>query len=64
MTVSEMARQTNLGNFDIIKYLKQNNLAAKKILQFDKPQQPVQQYDVVTQKFERPAAVYSNKQWS
>lgn len=65
MTVSELARAVNNGNYQVMKYLKEQNLTAKKILQLDyKPKQPVQQYNVVTQTFERPPAEYSNKQWN
>jgi hypothetical protein len=64
MTVSKLARAIDNTNHAVAYYLKSKGLEAKRHHQYDKPQQAVQQYDVVKQKFERPPAVYSNPQWN
>jgi hypothetical protein len=67
MTISEMARAIDNTNYSIYRYLTEKKLIPKKQHLVDKSNRPVrsvQQYDVVTQKFERPAAVYSNPNWN
>lgn len=63
MTVSELARAVNNSWYAVGKYLKENKLKAKKVVvEYVKPVLPV--YDVVRQKFQRPPAIYTNKQFN
>lgn len=60
LTLTELAKAVNNTIHAVSKHLKNNNLKAKKVFVKDIPQVKTT-YDVVTQSFERPPAVYSNK---
>lgn len=63
LTVTELARAINNSWYAVGKVLKAENLKAKKVVaKDDRPR--LQVYDVAKQKFERPAAIYSNKQFN
>lgn len=62
MTTSELSRAVENTWHIVSKFLKENGLTAKRGKTIDAPFP--QHYNVVKQKFERPPAEYSNKQWT